>query len=494
MTFTITTNQSVTTLNLPPEESAVMQEVGKLLVGLPIPNNIEIEAADGSYASFTVKARGSYVKDGERRPSMYVTCTHWGLCMSPSLYRDAYLTCVNSESNNYKYYWLRPQNVGGRTVTLQATYGRIGSARGEAFGTKDLQTPYEPYLYWIRYYEKLSKGYVDQSDIYLSDSKPDDKQAPADAPKEEKAAEKTPSQILYETLLRDAKGVVETHLASRTVTTAQVKKGWEIWNTLGECETVDAFNEKLKALFSVSPRKVREISSLLAVSEKDFKDIVEREENLLNAMAAVAGSVKQQHAASGPSFKDFGIHVYAATEKQREKVMAKLPPDLQRKVKTIYRVIPEEQKARFNAYLKDNGIKAVKEFWHGSRNENWLNITKVGLKLNPNAVITAKMLGYGAYFAPDPHKSLNYTSLLGSYWAKGTSKHGFMGLFATAYGNPWMITQVRHYTQSELKAAHKNCVHARSGLNIGHTTLRNDEVVFYDEAAMLLNYIVEFVA
>ena len=32
-----------------------------------------------------------------------------------------------------------------------------------------------------------------------------------------------------------------------------------------------------------------------------------------------------------------------------------------------------------------------------------------------------------------------------------------------------------------------NCLHAHAG-----TSLRNDEIIFYDEAACVLNYIVEF--
>jgi len=39
-------------------------------------------------------------------------------------------------------------------------------------------------------------------------------------------------------------------------------------------------------------------------------------------------------------------------------------------------------------------------FFHGSRNENWWNIIKNGLQLNPNAKITGKMLGHGIYLAP----------------------------------------------------------------------------------------------
>ena len=49
------------------------------------------------------------------------------------------------------------------------------------------------------------------------------------------------------------------------------------------------------------------------------------------------------------------------------------------------------------------------------------------------------------------------------------------------------VTCAHRYDQTYLKSIGKNCVHAHAG-----TQLYNDEIVFYDEAAILLNYIVEF--
>lgn len=62
-----------------------------------------------------------------------------------------------------------------------------------------------------------------------------------------------------------------------------------------------------------------------------------------------------------------------------------------------------------------------------------------------------------------------------------------MGLYATAYGKPYDVTTAGRYTQKFLNQNHCNCVHAHAG-----SQLYNDEIVFYDENAMLLNYIVEF--
>lgn len=86
-------------------------------------------------------------------------------------------------------------------------------------------------------------------------------------------------------------------------------------------------------------------------------------------------------------------------------------------------------------------------------------------------------------------KSWGYTSGRGSYWAKGSQNKCFMGLYATAFGNPYDTTAPQRFTQSFLKTQNKNCVYAHAG-----SYLRNDEIIFYDENALLLNYIVEFKA
>lgn len=154
------------------------------------------------------------------------------------------------------------------------------------------------------------------------------------------------------------------------------------------------------------------------------------------------------------------------------------------------RVIPEKQAARFSKYIADNHIKTIKQFWHGSKNENWLSIVENGLSLNPHAAITGKMLGNGIYFAPSSLKSWNYTSHCGCYWTNGSSQYGIMGLYATAYGKPYDATNdIRQYTASELARGGYNCVHAKGG---NGCYLRNDEVVYFSESAMCLNYIVVF--
>ncbi len=74
-----------------------------------------------------------------------------------------------------------------------------------------------------------------------------------------------------------------------------------------------------------------------------------------------------------------------------------------------------------------------------------------------------------------------------TYWAKGTDDIAFMGLYATAYGKPKDVTCSGQYTQKILDACGCNCVHAHA-----KQQLINDEIIYYNEDAMVCNYIVEF--
>lgn len=109
-----------------------------------------------------------------------------------------------------------------------------------------------------------------------------------------------------------------------------------------------------------------------------------------------------------------------------------------------------------------------------------------GLLLHPNAVITGKMFGNGIYFASNAKKSWEYTS--GGFWTREAGSYTrFMGLYATAYGNPLNVECAHSYSEGTI--GDKNCVHAHAGRQ-----LCNDEIIFYNESAMLLTYLVEFAA
>ena len=472
-------------------ESDVYEVIGRKIQSLAgdIPGTLHVNAEGYGEAEFRLGVRGSFIKNGIEMPSMYVTETKNSITgLKASSYKPAYLTCINPESNQYKFYHLKPGPSG-----IDATYGRIGSRQGDLFGDRSLKQPYPAHMYWIRYYEKLSKGYVDQTDIYLSESKPEKAAGTPEAVQ----APSGPSEELYSILMRYARNVVRKNLVSEHVTAAQVKEARRIYTELCKKVQVKAFNRWLMKLIVLSPRRIGGkdeggVQILLAQSKDDFRRIILREENLLVAMETVAGATGTRNVtASSDSFEQYGIDVYLATPEQTDKVVSKLSDQLKPLVKTVYRVVPRAQKARFDDYVKSRGIKKVKELWHGSKNENWLSIIVNSLQLNPNAQITGKMFGQGIYFAPSSMKSWGYTSFHGTRWAGGSQDTAFMGVYATAYGKPYHPDSTIHGSWIDKKFVESkncDCLHAQAG----RTGLYNDEIVYYDESAVCLNYIVEF--
>ena len=405
----------------------------------------------------------------------------------PDKFATVYLVMVNPEHNNYKFYKLEDNNDGENVL---ATYGRIGAGPNEMFGTRTHLYPRN--MYYIKLMEKMNKGYQDMTDFYITDNEEKSENQNIPDPSVNKSTTtNTVSEELYSLLKKYSKHYISKTLRNEVVTEKMVNEAKRLLAEMYDLDTskgVDEFNKILLKIMAISPRKVDNVSKLLAVDASDVSEIINREETLIMAMEAVAQKEPSRHSKMPQeTFSNFGIKVFEATDKQRQEVLKHLSDNLKPLVKKIYRVIPTDQKKKFNNYLKNNNIHKVKQLWHGSRNENWLSIINNGLLLKPNAVITGKMLGNGIYFAPSSMKSWGYTSYSGSYWAGGNSDTAFMGLYACAYGTPKDVTLPGNYNQRILNSEGCNCVHAHAG-----PYLRNDEIVFYDEAAMLLNYIVEF--
>lgn len=108
--------------------------------------------------------------------------------------------------------------------------------------------------------------------------------------------------------------------------------------------------------------------------------------------------------------------------------------------------------------------------------------------LNPNAIITGKMWGNGIYFAPSAQKSWGYTSV--GKWTNGSAQTVFMGLYETAYGNPYFPNNLMHGTREFLEKERADCLHAKASV----CGLLNDEIIFFSEEAICIQYLVEFSA
>lgn len=435
--------------------------------------------------------RGTYYdKKGDKRYSMHCMTSNYYMNYPLSTKKEKYvqrdLRCINSTGNNYKKYII---DVEGNSLT--AKYGSIDVPIEECRSVS-----YKSYMYWILYYEKLSKGYVDMT-ATLKDTI--QKKGTINIVNPGSESPQNANEELYKMLYDFANGVVSETLVSQIVTKKQCEKSRKLFEELKEKKTVKGFNSQLEKLMVISPRK-RDwargdtVRQYLANSKDDFERIIDFEETLILSMEAlvmdeeIKNDVKVKKS-NLPSFDNLGIEVFEATAKQKEEVLSYLNGNLKSQVHKVYRVKPAEQEKRFAEYCKKYNISTIKKLWHGSTNGNWFSITTNSLNI-PKRATNGRMFGDGIYFAPSADKSFGYTSYRGSRWACGKSNVAIMGLYATAYGTPYHPSTwgASYHDFNSLLQKGCNCLHARSV----DTGLRADEIIFYNPDAIVLNYIVVF--
>ena len=289
-------------------------------------------------------------------------------------------------------------------------------------------------------------------------------------------------------------------ISSNKVTQAMIDEAQDILTSLINLDDVESFNETLLKLFTTIPRKMGNVQSYLSKSKDDFSDIIQKEQDLLDVMKGqvvqkqiIDESVNENsEQKENTILEQLGL-VFEECNKKDIAIIKDALGSCSDKFYKAWRVKNIKTQRRYDDFVKENNIKNTKLLFHGSRNENWWSIINSGLVLKPtNAVITGKMFGYGIYYAPKARKSLGYTSLSGSYWARGNSSSGFMALMDVAYGKPYDVysfdSKYYDFNYEKLQQACKgaNCLHAHEG-----SMLRNDEIIIYKEEQCTIRYLIE---
>ena len=398
-------------------------------------------------------------------------------------YTPKHLVMVKAGANNNKYYNMIPK---GDMWT--AEYGRIGS------GSQTRGYPKNQFE--SKYNEKIRKGYVDQTeyvkDLITENVSEDNKYLPIENPE---------IANIVKRLQDMAHEAIEANytISASKVTQAMIDEAQSIITNLLSVTDIEQFNQELIRLFTTIPRKMYTVNSHIAKSKDDFNKIISREQDLLDVMAGQVVEKKtcfEKHENDSPGkqtiLDSLGLIFEECTIDDIATIKVALGSCSDR-FYTAWRVKNIKTQNRFDSFIKDNNIKDVRLLFHGSRNENWWSIIQNGLVLRPtNAIINGKMFGYGIYYAPKARKSLGYTSLSGSYWARGNSKSGFMALMKVAYGKPYNVysfdSKYYHFNYNELQrnCAGANCLHAHEG-----NMLRNDEIIVYKEEQCTIQYLVE---
>ena len=404
------------------------------------------------------------------------------------------LVCVTAENNN-KYYFMQDNDNGTFTVK----YGRVK-------GTEN--TISYPIREWDKTYRaKTKKGYQDVTHLF--------KENGATAT-DMIAGKRSIIQIansavksFFDKIQAYAnKSVEENYTVSKEdVTQEQVDYAQSIVNELSSNvlkSTKDEVNSTLLKLYTIIPRRMKHVSEHLLESlssENDRKKLmkmIDEEQKLLDTMAGQVEMLrKQKLAESGETeiekeevidtLKMLGLEIAEATSEEIKTIKNLMGPNSSQFVKA-FAVKNIKTYKRFEDYVSMSKNKKTELLWHGSRNENWLNILQTGLLIRPSgAVYTGSMFGDGVYGADKAKKSIGYTSLSGSYWAKGSSRTAYLALFQFHVGNQKIVSRSDYsLNKKKINSEGYDSVFAKGGAD-----LINNEYIVYDISQTTIRYIVE---
>lgn len=399
--------------------------------------------------------------------------------------KPTYLILVSAQNNN-KYYNCFPEGD-----QFRVEYGRVDATK---------TTRYYPMSKWnSQISSKLKKGYQDVTDL-KKDLVQEISTANPESPYKE--IENAAIRAIVEKLQSLARETIRKNytVKASSVTQDMVDAAQKVIDALANySSTVEEFNDNLLKLFTVIPRKMGNVRDYLASKTEDFAQIITKEQDLLDVMRGQI-YVKQDDEPSTTVEKkqqtileELGLIMEEATADDVALIKT-LMNESAGKFRKAWRVTNLKTQDRFDKFVADNDIKDTRLLFHGSRSENFWSIMKTGLVLRPtNAVITGKMFGYGVYYAPRCAKSIGYTSLSGSYWARGGSNTAYMALFDVAYGTPYDVYNFDSkyysldYNKLQQFKSGANCLHAHADRGM----LKNDEIVVYKEEQMTIKYLIE---
>lgn len=389
-----------------------------------------------------------------------------------------YLVMVDPVDNHNKFY--RMIHVSGETY-FHVEYGRVGAT--------PMKRKYPVSCWQQKYQEKIDKGYCDQSDmitVNVSSSNGHGKFADIENPE--------CSNFVAKLLLWAGEHIKKNYSISVSAVTPQmVENAQNIIDALKTLTDVSYFNNQLNTLFTVLPRKMNKVGDFLCKGTGEFDKIIDREQKLLDVMAAeVDTSILQNKSKNGGAdiLEASGLVMRPVTDKEMQEIKDHLGSAADKVVRAFY-VRNNTTEERFQKYCKERNIKKTKFLYHGSMNENFWNIYKTGLVLRSGAKTAGKMFGYGLYFASEPKKSLRYTSLRGnSNLHSNTCNNGVLAVFKVATGEPKHISvwspEMSGYTETDMRKFGTDSVYAHKG-----SSLINDEMIVYNEAACTIRYLIE---
>lgn len=383
------------------------------------------------------------------------------------------LIMVTGQNNNKFYNMEECDNV------INVTYGRVGC--------KEMTATY-PISKWDSLYNsKIKKGYTDISDL-KSELKISNV----------KEIENKQIKAIVDYLISKARTKIENNylVSYKNVTEKQIDEAQKVLDSILEYKRkyvpVSELNNRFLHLYKIIPRKMKNVRDYLLDSfdTAHLKEMLKEEQDLLDTMAT---QVKQNQVNENTSdcdktiLEQAGITMTEATDEEIKVILEKLGKNSNQFVRA-FKVNQEPNNTDFENHLKAAKNKKTELFWHGSRTENWWSILSTGLRIRPtNAVYTGSMFGDGLYFADKAQKSIGYTSLSGSYWARGSEKRAFLCLYEVHVGKQKIV---KKHT-SECYSFNKDNINADSVYAQAGVDLRNNEYIVYNPHQCRPKFLVE---
>lgn len=378
-----------------------------------------------------------------------------------------------SENNNNKFINI----TCNQDNTFTAEWGRVG-------GTPNYTT-YPESKFNSYYNSKIKKGYEDITDLV----KESDKSSEWDI-------KDRYVKNLVEDLLKAAnQNISDNYTLADNVTQTQIDKVQELLDETNqyindEPIKVDNVNHSLLEIYKTIPRKMKNTKDFL-IYENTTKDtlvnMLQNEQQMLDTLSSQV--VLKNNDKECLKLEDFGISIERASDKDLEIITKKT--DFRLKHHKVWKVTNFKTEKDFNP----NKIK-TKLLYHGSITANYWSILTNGLKIRPQGVpTTGSMFGNGIYGANKAAKSIGYTSLSGSRWARGSSKKAYLCIFEFATGKELDVMEnktkywdsyMSDIDEQYIKDRGYDSVFAQAG-----TSLRNDEFIIYNSNQCTIRYIIE---
>lgn len=400
----------------------------------------------------------------------------------------AKLVCVTGANNN-KYYNMTQIN----SDQFEAVWGRVeGSESRKIY----------PMSKWASTYKsktspnKKPKPYTDVTNLHVEENTKKVKSTPTII----KSTSTVVKNVIKEIIGYSSLSVKQNYtVSSKDVSKKQIDTAQDVLNTVvslvEKSVPKNRINDKLIELYTVIPRKMNKVQNYLIPDVKDYSNIVNKlitsEQDTLDALAGqVNMNQNDNNVTSEDILENAGLDVRECTNKEIVMIKKMMGANSSQFLNAI-KITNRRTQDMFDKHVANADNKKSALLWHGSRNENWWGISQEGLKIRPtNAIITAKMFGFGSYFADKAKKSMGYTSLRGSYWARGGQDKGFIALYNIHQGNQWEILRHKNeytkLTHDKVSAKGYDSVFAKGGWD-----LINNEYITYQTEQTTIEYLVQ---